>query len=249
MGSTPTFGTSGLNPYLGTRAVNLDQPGEDLRYCGWLVLAPLLQNERSCPFDRRQGSPNAPVVIDEAGRRLRDLRRRRPGHVEGACLLVGAAGRRDHTVEIEDTKFTSRTSGDDSPALAGMQPSRIGSSRRPARSRRLAIVVRAAFRKPRHPAHPGGCLRRLTERRLTVAQVEYVLEHGHRINRTGIAFCVLRRRDIPAEDREQARRLENTVVLVNDDDVAITVYRNRNALRDIRRKSVYQRRAGPLAGA
>jgi hypothetical protein len=86
--------------------------------------------------------------------------------------------------------------------------------------------------------HAGLCL---AQRRLSAEDVEYVLEHGHRLRRTGVEFCVLRSRDIPPADRRVAGHLEGTVVLVADNGVAITVYRNRRALAEIRRKAKYRR--------
>jgi hypothetical protein len=85
---------------------------------------------------------------------------------------------------------------------------------------------------------------RLAQRRLSAEEVEYVLEHGHRLRRTGVEFCVLRSRDIPPADRRVAGHLEGTVVLVADDGVAVTVYRNRRALAEIRRKAKYRRPVG-----
>src|SRR5262245_45373152 len=81
---------------------------------------------------------------------------------------------------------------------------------------------------------------RLAQRCLSAEEVEYVLEHGHRLRRTGVEFCVLRHRDIPPADRRDVAHLEGTVVLVSEDGAAITVYRNRRALAEIRRKASYR---------
>lgn len=85
---------------------------------------------------------------------------------------------------------------------------------------------------------------RLAQRRLSAKEVEYVLEHGYPLRRTGVEFCVLRSRDIPPTDHRVAGHLEGTVVLIADDGVAITVYRNRRALAEIRRKAKYRRSFG-----
>lgn len=68
--------------------------------------------------------------------------------------------------------------------------------------------------------------------------VEYVLTNGRRIQRTGVTFYFLGRRDMPEGDRHAswASRLEGTVVLVAADGEVVTVYRNRRALRTIARK-------------
>jgi hypothetical protein len=83
--------------------------------------------------------------------------------------------------------------------------------------------------------------RRLAQRCRSVQAVDYVLEHGLRLRRTGVEFCFLRGRDIPPADRRAVGYLEGTVVLIGDDGVAITVYRNRRALAEIRRKAKYRR--------
>lgn len=77
---------------------------------------------------------------------------------------------------------------------------------------------------------------RAQQRCFGAAELEYVLDHGMRLRRTGVEFCVLRMRDVPPPDRRTVGRLVGTVVLVGEDGVAITVYRNRRALAEIRRK-------------
>jgi hypothetical protein len=98
-----------------------------------------------------------------------------------------------------------------------------------------------------HP-EPAPCLpltaharRRLAQRRLSEQDLAYVLEHGAWLRRTGVDFCVLRRRDVPSPDRAARHRLEGTVILVTDDGAAITVYRNRDAPAAIRRKAKHRR--------
>ncbi len=72
--------------------------------------------------------------------------------------------------------------------------------------------------------------------------VEYVLTHGRRIQRTGVTFYFLGRRDMPESDRRAswASRLEGTVVLVAAGGEVVTVYRNQRALRTIARKLKYR---------
>ncbi len=72
--------------------------------------------------------------------------------------------------------------------------------------------------------------------------MEYVLAYGRMIQRTGVMFFFLGRRDIPACDRcaSWAARLEGTIVIVAPDGAVITVYRNRGGLRPIARKMKYR---------
>ncbi|HEU5439578.1 MAG TPA: DUF4258 domain-containing protein [Ktedonobacterales bacterium] len=83
---------------------------------------------------------------------------------------------------------------------------------------------------------------RASRRNVALDAVEYVLDHGRIVYRTGVMFYFLGRRDIPPADRRAswAARLEGTTVLVALDGEVITVYRNRCALRTITRKLKYR---------
>lgn len=72
--------------------------------------------------------------------------------------------------------------------------------------------------------------------------VEYVLAYGRVLQRTGVTFFFLGRRDIPACDRcaSWASRLEGTILIVAPDGDVITVYRNRKGWRAIARKMKYR---------
>lgn len=72
--------------------------------------------------------------------------------------------------------------------------------------------------------------------------VEYVLAYGRSLQRTGVTFFFLGRRDIPPCDRcaGWASRLEGTIVIVAPDGDIITVYRDRRGLRLIARKMKYR---------
>lgn len=90
--------------------------------------------------------------------------------------------------------------------------------------------------------------RRMAQRRLNEAEIEYVMLHGVRYRRAGVLHFYLRKKDIPTADRrfDQYSRLEGTVVLVDSRNgtVMITAYRNRRpqALKAIRRKAKYNRK-------
>src|SRR6185312_7590547 len=84
-------------------------------------------------------------------------------------------------------------------------------------------------RAPRQPAWPEGegerevdldltwhgrC--RMAQRSLSGRQLAYVLEHAVRVNRTGVEFYVLRRRDVAPVDRrnDAYAKVAGAVVLV-----------------------------------
>ena len=89
---------------------------------------------------------------------------------------------------------------------------------------------------------------RMAQRNLSLGDLEYVLEHGERIHKTGVAVYILRKRDIPQCDRKRSEvtRLEGTVVLTgfseNGTLEVITLYRNKGALRTLRCKAKYDAR-------
>jgi hypothetical protein len=95
---------------------------------------------------------------------------------------------------------------------------------------------------------------RLAQRNLDQDAIDYVLQHGRVIRRTGILFYVLAARDIPRHDRRNSSvsRLIGTTILVSHDGTIITVYRNRRSLRAIVRKHkqwVDMRQRKPQAAA
>jgi hypothetical protein len=83
--------------------------------------------------------------------------------------------------------------------------------------------------------------RRGARRNVEPDEVDYVLAHGRMIQRTGVTFFFLGRRDVPPADRCMSwiSRLEGTIVLLAPDGEVITVYRNRRGLRPILRKLRY----------
>ncbi|NJC98770.1 MAG: hypothetical protein C3F07_05820 [Anaerolineales bacterium] len=91
-------------------------------------------------------------------------------------------------------------------------------------------------------------VRRMAQRNLSIDNLEYVLAYGERIHTTGITVYVLRKRDIPPEDRTRSEitRLEGTGVLTGfAQDGAlevITTYRNKNTAKTFRVKPIYDRR-------
>jgi len=88
----------------------------------------------------------------------------------------------------------------------------------------------------------------MAQRNVSLDDVKYVLEHGERIKTTGITVYILRKRDIPQDDRNKSEitRLEGTVVLTGftqDGNLEIiTAYRNKSALKAFRSKAKYDNR-------
>jgi len=89
----------------------------------------------------------------------------------------------------------------------------------------------------------------MAQRNISLSDLEYVLEHGERIYKTGIAIYILRKRDIPQRDRKTSKitRLEGTVVLTgflqDGTQEIITIYRNKSARKGIRSKTKYDKRS------
>jgi hypothetical protein len=78
---------------------------------------------------------------------------------------------------------------------------------------------------------------RMAQRNLTEADVFFVLRYGQRWHRDGVVFYFLGKCDLPASASCHAQRLEGATVIVEPQaQVIITVYRNRKALRRIKRK-------------
>lgn len=80
------------------------------------------------------------------------------------------------------------------------------------------------------------------QRNISDLQLSYVLQHGTPIQRSGVTFVVLRRKDIPTVDRrmDTFAKLEGTIVLVADHEVIVTVYRNPAPLPHVRKKMKYR---------
>ena len=88
--------------------------------------------------------------------------------------------------------------------------------------------------------------RRSAQRHLTEDNVRYIMAYGREYRRTGVTFIVLRRRDIPRDDlrRPALAHLQGAVLLIGDEGIVITLYRNPCAARTITRKLKYRQRWG-----
>ena len=89
---------------------------------------------------------------------------------------------------------------------------------------------------------------RMAQRNISLADLEYILEHGQRLHKTGVTIYILRKRDILKSDRKKSEitRLEGTVVLTGFSQggnlEVITMYRNKSAFRTLRCKAKYDNR-------
>ena len=86
-------------------------------------------------------------------------------------------------------------------------------------------------------------LLRMAQRGISSQEIEYVCAHGRRFHCGGSVHCFLGKKDIPETDRNDARirQLEGTTVLLDREtrSIVLTVYRNKNAPRKIKRKTKY----------
>jgi hypothetical protein len=80
---------------------------------------------------------------------------------------------------------------------------------------------------------------RAGQRRIPEENLHLVLKYGTRVHKAGALFVFMRKRDIPPvlSIRSQDRLEGLTVVMDPLGEEVITAYRNRKALRDIKRKS------------
>ena len=80
----------------------------------------------------------------------------------------------------------------------------------------------------------------MSQRNIKEKDVQVAMQYGEEIHRTGIVFFFLGRKNLPAIMQEILDYLEGTTVLFDPDTAEIiTVYRNPEGLRDIKRKAKY----------
>lgn len=77
--------------------------------------------------------------------------------------------------------------------------------------------------------------RRMAQRNVSLADAALVIRHGTVEYRTGVEFYFLSQRDVPTGRERELERLIGTTVLVRNGRVE-TVYKNRKALPNIKRK-------------
>jgi len=84
----------------------------------------------------------------------------------------------------------------------------------------------------------------MAQRGIREEEVIFAYQHGRRLHIAGRIFIFLGKRDIPRKYRNspQATRCEGLVLLVDflTESTIITVYRNKRALKRLRRKPKYR---------
>ncbi len=97
-----------------------------------------------------------------------------------------------------------------------------------------AITSKATVGLSRHAEQRGA------QSNLSVSDLDLVRRYGVLEHRTGVRFYFVGRREVERYRHVEPRlvRLHDIAMVVSSDDhMVITVYRNRNALKDIRHKS------------
>lgn len=77
---------------------------------------------------------------------------------------------------------------------------------------------------------------RASQRGLTPDEIGFVLTFGRKVRRTGVCFVFLGERDVPARHRLAKSHLVGTTVLMSVQGIVLTVYKNKDALKTIKRK-------------
>lgn len=85
---------------------------------------------------------------------------------------------------------------------------------------------------------------RCAQRNLAEDEIDFIIEHGNRVRRTGVIFCQLRRCDLPDTidpAHHYNRLVGSTVVLSNCGCYVLTAYRDERAFRRDSRKTKYRK--------
>lgn len=80
---------------------------------------------------------------------------------------------------------------------------------------------------------------RMSQRNYNLRDVKYILTYGHVEHQTGIRFYFLGKKCVPTSDLRLPwvqRLIGTTLLLSSDQKVLITLYKNHNGLKEIKRK-------------
>lgn len=90
---------------------------------------------------------------------------------------------------------------------------------------------------------------RLAQRNISMRDIEFALKYGKKLYRSGVFFVFLGRHDIPFECQNDDRfsKLEGITLLISKDSgCLITAYKNKHALKQIKRKQKYKQKGRNL---
>lgn len=81
-------------------------------------------------------------------------------------------------------------------------------------------------------------LNRMSQRRISDELLNLALKYGFVVYNAGAKFIFVRKKDIPEDmPRAIAEKIEGIVIVMNPiDGTILTVYKNKNALKEIKRK-------------
>ena len=91
--------------------------------------------------------------------------------------------------------------------------------------------------KERNMKLTSHAVKRASQRGINLWDMQMAHKYGKRMYRTGVMFIFLRRKDLPSSIYNCSRKLDGITLLVcPKEDTVITVYRNKQALQQIKRK-------------
>lgn len=88
----------------------------------------------------------------------------------------------------------------------------------------------------------GHALQRSAQRNLSDDDIDFIIQHGDRLHRTGVIFCQLRYKNIPAQipgNHRCHKLVGTTIVLCKCGRCVVTMYREERAFRRDARKAKY----------
>jgi hypothetical protein len=88
-------------------------------------------------------------------------------------------------------------------------------------------------------------LHRSAQRNISEEDIEFIIQNGDRLHRTGVIFCQLRHRNIPVDTPGNHRGWKlvgTTVVLCKCGLYVVTLYREKKAFQRDSRKAKYNQR-------
>ncbi len=94
-----------------------------------------------------------------------------------------------------------------------------------------------------YPFFSSHATKRACQRRFSKNEIAYILRYARVIRKTGVRFYFLGSKDVPPADMRLpgVQRLIGATLLVGEDGPTIvTMYKNREALKEIKRKTKFR---------